>query len=368
MVKKKPYLILPSVICILLVILLAVSAVTAAAEEPAAPDVIAEPKVGFHFETPEKYRNLKGTLDWGAGYLDDGILQFTASYYAVSPENWDAYNAYFDEWLDALEKGEDLPEPPDPSWMSNREHAYLYEVFSMNGDRSLDDLHEELKYHNGARGDNFAWLEKIGSDGEYSFYVGQYQEFEEKKDEYREIMGEFFGEFEDLITDRESFLSALTLSAPEMEQQKLEEGNAISFETTDLDFNPVSSKELFAENKVTMINLWATWCHACKMELPELAEIAKEYEGKGCRIVGICLDADEEGLEEEAKEILKEAGVEYMNLIPPEGVEDLLPSISLPMTYFFDSEGKMIFDPIRGAHVDEYRPALDAALKQGGAV
>ncbi len=115
-----------------------------------------------------------------------------------------------------------------------------------------------------------------------------------------------------------------------------------------------------------MINLWATWCHACREELPELAEIAKEYEGKGCRIVGICLDADEEGIPEEAKEILKEAGVEYLNLVPPEGVENLLPTICYPTSFFFDSEGRLIVEPIRGAYIEEYRPALDKALDQTG--
>ncbi len=169
-------------------------------------------------------------------------------------------------------------------------------------------------------------------------------------------------EFEDLITDRESFLSALTLRAPTVEQGKLEVGDKVSFEAADLDGNPIISDELFSQSRVTVINLWATWCHACVKEMPELAEIAKEYKDKDCQIVGICLDADEEGQEQLAREILEKNGVDYLNLIPPEGVEDLLPSISLPTTFFFDSDGRMICEPIRGAHVDEYRLALDAAL------
>ena len=180
-------------------------------------------------------------------------------------------------------------------------------------------------------------------------------------------MGDCFEEFEEIVTYRDTFLSALTLKAPDQQKTNLEIGETVAFETTDLYGNPISSKDLFAAGKVTMINLWATWCHACRKELPELAKIAKEYEGRGCRIVGICLDADEEGIPEEAKEILKEAGVEYLNLVPPEGVDNLLPTISYPTSFFFDSEGRLIVEPIRGAYIEEYRPALDKALDQTGA-
>ena len=54
--------------CILLAVLLASSAgITVPAEgsdpEAADPYVIDKPELGFHFEIPEKYRNLKGSLD-----------------------------------------------------------------------------------------------------------------------------------------------------------------------------------------------------------------------------------------------------------------------------------------------------------------
>ena len=96
-----------------------------------------------------------------------------------------------------------------------------------------------------------------------------------------------------------------------------------------------------------MINLWATWCQACKKEMPGLNELAKEFGKKGCRIAGICMDADEEDMIETAKEILEENGVDYLNLAPPEGVEDLFPTNSLPISFFFDSESRMIIEPVR---------------------
>ena len=360
-------------LCMVLAVLLLASLGTSALAEENNTDeteslVIDKPEIGFHFVMPEKYMNLKGSLDWNSKYLDDGILQIPLSYYCFPPEDFDVYNDFVNAYFNAIVAGEDPPEPADPRWSTGMECAYLYDIFIINAERGEEELREELKEHNGIREDNFTWLEKVGSDGEFSFFVGQYAELEENREEYREVMGEeYFAELEDLAADRESFLSALTLRAPEYELNKLETDDVVSFETTDLDGNPVNSKDLFAGSKVTMINLWATWCVACKKELPELNELAKEFEKNGCQIVGICLDADEEGMDELAKEILEQNGVDYLNLAPPEDVEELLPTISFPTSFFFDSEGRMIVEPIRGALVDQYLPALNAALASLGA-
>lgn len=355
-------------LCILLAVLLLASVgVPVLAEgngaEEAGPLVLDKPELGFRFVVPEKYRNLKGSLDWSSHYLDDGIIQITLSYYSFPEEDFDAYNDFVNALIEALLAGEDAPEPADPKWSTGMECAYLYDIFTINADRGEEELREELKAHNGIREDNFGWFEKVGSDGEFSFFVGQYAELEENRDEYREAMGEeYYAELEDIASDRETFLDALTLSAPEYEMNRLETDDMVSFETTDLDGNPVNSKDLFAGSRVTMINLWATWCMACKKELPELNELAKEFEKMGCRIVGICLDADEEGMDELAKEILEKNGVDYLNLVPPENVDELLPAVSFPTSFFFDSEGRMITEPVRGAYVDQYLPTLKDAL------
>ena len=355
-------------LCILLVVLLLASIGASVQAEEIDPFVIDEPSIGFRFVMPEKYRNLKGALDWSAMNIDDGVLKITPSYYAFPPGDFEAYDDYLSVWVEAKLAGEEPPESPDPRWMTGRECAYLYDFIIIDGGRGEEELREELKENNGFREDNFTWLEKVGSDGEYSFFAGQYAELEKNREEYREIMGEeYFAEFEELITDRETFLNAVTFSAPEEQHKPLKIGDTVSFETTDLGGNPVNSEDLFGGSKVTMINLWATWCTACKKEMPELNELAKEFEKNGCRIVGICQDADEEDMVKLAKEILEQNGVDYLNLAPPEGVDDLFPASALPTSFFFDSEGRMIVEPIRGAYVDKYLPAMTDALAQLGA-
>lgn len=70
-------------------------------------------------------------------------------------------------------------------------------------------------------------------------------------------------------------------------------GKELRFETTDLDGNPVRSEELFAQHKVTMLNIWATWCGPCKGELRELGDINRRVQEKNGAIIGILSDADD---------------------------------------------------------------------------
>ena len=328
-------------------------------------DVFDSPQIGLHYVKPEKIRNMKGIANLSGNYLEPGLLNFYLEYYAVSPERWNEYVKYCEAYIDAFENDEDLPEPPDPSWMSQREHAILYTLFEISGGRGEDELRALLKECNYPYFDEFTWLEEIWSDGENTVFLGQYERFESRMDEYRETMGDFFTEFEDIYRDKETFRSSLTFRTP-IWPEDLKIGDAFHFETTDLDGNPVSSEALFAESKVTMINLWGTWCGPCKRELPELAVLAKDFEAQGCRVVGICNDAYQEGKIEVAKALLQGAGAEYLNLVGSPELDQLLHAQGFPSTYFVDSEGRLLLEPISGAYLEEYSKAVAEALSLVG--
>ena len=56
--------------------------------------------------------------------------------------------------------------------------------------------------------------------------------------------------------------------------------------------------------------LWTTWSGPFVKKLPELESLSSAFEKKGCRIVGICMNAKEE--KEEALRILQDAGVTFL--------------------------------------------------------
>lgn len=140
-------------------------------------------------------------------------------------------------------------------------------------------------------------------------------------------------------------------------------GQTLSFETTDLDGNPVSSADLFRENKVTMINIWGSWCPNCVSELDELAEIHERLLEKGCGIIGLDTENDPiETVKDEVRAILEKNGVTYPNVIQPKGNPILDNVRGYPTTFFADSEGKILTTPILGVRVDKYESTVDQLL------
>jgi thiol-disulfide isomerase/thioredoxin len=47
------------------------------------------------------------------------------------------------------------------------------------------------------------------------------------------------------------------------------------------------------KGKVVVMNLWATWCGPCKIEMPTLATLARAYAGKPVAVVAVSIDKPE---------------------------------------------------------------------------
>ncbi|HEV8320184.1 MAG TPA: TlpA disulfide reductase family protein, partial [Myxococcota bacterium] len=58
----------------------------------------------------------------------------------------------------------------------------------------------------------------------------------------------------------------------------------------DLSANPVELKTW--AGKLTVVNLWATWCGPCRAETPELVKLSKKFEPLGVALIGVALEAD----------------------------------------------------------------------------
>lgn len=141
-------------------------------------------------------------------------------------------------------------------------------------------------------------------------------------------------------------------------------GQTIRFETVDLDGNRVISEELFSKNRVTMINIWCTWCGACKSEMKDLAEIHERLQKKGCGILGLSFEMDQTP-ETSAliRQILAENGDTYPNVYLPAdrgNMEDMIGGY--PTSIFVDSTGKVVAAPILGNKVDLYETTVDQVL------
>ena len=331
----------------------------------AKPEVVDAPVFGIHYVPPESYTTLKGTLSWYGSPLggdDSGAFYAQLIYYAIPEDKLPAYDAFIDAAIQAyLSDGKD-PTPDEPGWGSGFESGPVFSIYGINGGRGEAELKALLKESMERSEDSLALLEEIAQAGDTRFFLGQDSYLEQNRAAFEQNMGELYPEYSALCADKETFLSGLTLSEP-VPPKTAAIGDLVSFETTALDGTPITSAELFRDRKVTMINVWATWCGPCKRELPELARLSADFEAKGCQIIGICLDAGEEGMAQEAQAILDEAGVRYPNLIAPANVDDILPCDAIPTSFFVDSEGRILTEPVVGADLAQYPVSLDKALE-----
>ena len=137
---------------------------------------------------------------------------------------------------------------------------------------------------------------------------------------------------------------------------------SLSFTAKDIDGRKVVSSSLFGKSRITMVNLWATWCSPCVRELPELEELYMEYRDRGVELVGILLDGTEESAVESAKTLMIKAGITYTVLLPSQDMGDLLNVQYIPTTLFVDGEGNLVGETVVGADLQDYRDNLDKLL------
>lgn len=164
-------------------------------------------------------------------------------------------------------------------------------------------------------------------------------------------------------------LSACTSTAqPEsVEDEEVSASTSLTefpeFTTTDLDGNEVDNS-IFAEADVTVINFWGTYCPPCIREMPDLAKWSDEMP-ENVQIIGIVVDVADTDSEEygTALEIVDKTGAGYTNLLASEGIVSIFEElIGVPTTYFVDSEGKILCDPVVGAYVDQYKSTVEGLL------
>lgn len=144
-------------------------------------------------------------------------------------------------------------------------------------------------------------------------------------------------------------------------------GARIDFEGRGLDGSKMTS-EIFAGSKLTMVNVWATYCDPCLSEMPGLGELAGEYDPEDFQIIGIISDV-REGRSIEAAEyaasLVELTGADYPHLLLNESImEALLEDVdAVPTTFFVDEHG-VILDTVVGAmKKSDWKEKIDALLE-----
>src|SRR5262245_27852736 len=65
--------------------------------------------------------------------------------------------------------------------------------------------------------------------------------------------------------------------------------------------------------KVVVLNFWATYCGPCRVEMPWLVDLYKQYRSRGLEVVGVSMD--DEGAQKQVADFVREIGVPYPILL-----------------------------------------------------
>lgn len=131
------------------------------------------------------------------------------------------------------------------------------------------------------------------------------------------------------------------------EQSQEQEAYVLTFEATTTEGETLTS-DIFAESKLTMINVWATYCNPCLSEMPDLGEIAAMYDEAEFRMIGIISDVMENASAEDieyAKELIAETGADtYPHLLLNESLYlNLVGAVdAVPTTFFVNQKGELL--------------------------
>ena len=89
---------------------------------------------------------------------------------------------------------------------------------------------------------------------------------------------------------------------------------------------------------VVLLNVWATWCHPCRTEIPELEALHHRYKSRGLQLVGVSVDAA--GAQADIREFMREFPMSYaIWLDPEERVSTQFLLVGVPATFLIDRAG-----------------------------
>lgn len=123
------------------------------------------------------------------------------------------------------------------------------------------------------------------------------------------------------------------------------------------------SSDLFKDSKLTVVNVWGSWCGPCVQEIPELQKLYESMKDKDVNVIGLAQDA---GTDLDAvKEIINKNKVTYQNIVPEGATEDFVMSImAFPTTFFVDSDRNIVGVIQGNRNLEAFTAAVEGVLEK----
>ncbi|HTE34612.1 MAG TPA: TlpA disulfide reductase family protein [Chryseolinea sp.] len=133
-----------------------------------------------------------------------------------------------------------------------------------------------------------------------------------------------------------------------------------NFKISDLQ-GKVSHANVF-KNKVVFLNIWATWCGPCRMEMPSIQSLYNQVDTS--KVAFIMLSVDRSQDLEKVKSYVKEKGFTFPVYVPAGTLPNQLQVSSIPSTFVVSPDGKIATSESGASNYDtpEFRAFLKGLL------
>lgn len=128
---------------------------------------------------------------------------------------------------------------------------------------------------------------------------------------------------------------------------------APDFTQNDQDGNPVKFSDVYAQNELTLLDFWASWCGPCRAENPNVVATYNKYKDQGFSVFGVSLDRDKDAwLKAIEDDGLTWGHVSDLAYWSNEAAKIYAIS-SIPSSLLIDKNGKIIAKNKRGEELDK---------------
>lgn len=118
--------------------------------------------------------------------------------------------------------------------------------------------------------------------------------------------------------------------------------------------NPIKFSDIYKQNKITMVDFWASWCSPCRQFNPILRRLYYKYKNKGFGILGVSLDKEQDAwLDAIAKDRLSWPQVSDLKGWD-NAVSKAYLVTSIPQNIFVDSTGRIVLSRAEEDEIDSF--------------
>ena len=150
----------------------------------------------------------------------------------------------------------------------------------------------------------------------------------------------------------------LAMFSPGLENEdKLKQISDYNWNLNDLDGNLYNLNN--SKGKVTLVNIWATWCPPCIAEMPSLQSLSSDYKDK----MDIFIVSNED--RKVVNKFMTHNNYNFPAYISNGNTPETFNVRSIPRTFLIDKKGNIIIDETGAANwnSDKVRTTIDKLLK-----